>query len=127
MNILIFVFVLHRYTCVDREGDRGPDPPPPPPEKSHKYRVSSQCWSGSHENHKAAKPAFNVGPSSARQRNAIYGSLIVVFRSSLPLSTKKITSKLDTPDKTFWIRACYKIVDINILLEGKMFRRARSK
>ena len=46
--------------------------PPPPPEKSQKYRVFLQYWSGSPENHKATKPAFNVGPSSARQRNAIY-------------------------------------------------------
>ena len=36
-------------------------------EKSQKYRVSSQYWSGSLKNHKATKPAFNVGPSSARQ------------------------------------------------------------
>ena len=46
------------------------------------------------KNYKAAKPAFNVGPSSARQRNAIKrraddGPLIVVFGSSLPSSTKK--------------------------------------
>ena len=39
-----------------------------PPEKSQKYRVSQQYWSGSSENYTAA---FNVGPSSVRQRNAI--------------------------------------------------------
>ena len=43
-----------------------------PPEK--KYRVSLQYWSGSPENHKAFRPAFNVGPSSARQRNAKKGT-----------------------------------------------------
>ena len=48
-------------------GTGGPDPP----EKSKKYRVSKQYWSGSSENHKAAKPAFHGGPSSACQRNAI--------------------------------------------------------
>ena len=50
------------------------------------------------KNHKAIKPVFNVGPSSARQQNAIQmafrwradGSpLIVVFGSSLPSLTKK--------------------------------------
>ena len=39
------------------------------PEKSQKYRVFLQYWSGSPE--KATKSALNVGPSSARQRNAI--------------------------------------------------------
>ena len=42
-----------------------------PPEKSQKYRVSKQYWSGSPENHDTTNPAFNVWPSSARQRNAI--------------------------------------------------------
>ena len=45
------------------------------------------------KNHKATKPAFNVGPSSARQRNAISmafrwwaddGPFIAVFGSSIP-------------------------------------------
>ena len=44
---------------------------PPPPEKSQKYRVSQQYWSGSPENHKATKPTFNFGPLSAHQRKAI--------------------------------------------------------
>ena len=74
----------------------GPDTPPPS-EKSQKYRVSWQYLYGSAENQKATKPAFNVGPSSARQRKAIPmgfhwraddGPLIVIFGSSLPLSTK---------------------------------------
>ena len=69
-----------------------------PPEKSQKYRVSYQYWSGSRENHKATKPALNVGPSLARQRSAISmafhwradeGPFIAVFVSSIPLSTKK--------------------------------------
>ena len=47
--------------------------------------------SGPPENYEATEPAFNVRPSSARQRNAILmafrwraddGSLIVVFESS---------------------------------------------
>ena len=41
------------------------------PEKSQKYRVSKKYWSGSPENHKATKPAFNFWPLSARQLSAI--------------------------------------------------------
>ena len=68
---------------------------PPSPEKSQKLRVYLQYWSRSPENHKATKPAFNLGPLSARQRNnilmafpwrAIDGPLIVVFGSFLPSS-----------------------------------------
>ena len=67
------------------------------------------------KNNKAIKPAFYVGPSSARQRNAIYmafrwrandAPLLVEFGPSLNLSTKKTLSKLTPSDKTFWIRAC---------------------
>ena len=50
--------------CADPEGGTGGLDPPP--EKSQK-----QYWFGSPENNKAAKPAFNVGPSSAHQRNII--------------------------------------------------------
>ena len=37
----------------------------PFPEKSHKYRVISNTGLDPLKNHKATKPAFNVGPSSA--------------------------------------------------------------
>ena len=52
-----------------------------PPEKSQKYRVSKQYWSGTPENPKSFKPAFNVGPSSALRVND--GPFIVVFRYSI--------------------------------------------
>ena len=64
-----------------------------PPEKSQTFGVS-----GSPRNHKATKPAFNIGPAPAHQRNAIKmafhwraddGPLIVVFGSSLPSSPNK--------------------------------------
>ena len=54
-------------------------------------------------NHKATKPAFNVGPSLARQRNALEmafrwraddGPLLVVFGS--PHLKKNTLSKLDS-------------------------------
>ena len=54
--------LARKVSCADPEGGQGVRIP----EKSQKYRVSEQYWSGSPENHKAAKPAFNVGPSSAR-------------------------------------------------------------
>ena len=41
------------------------------PEKSQLYRVLSNTGMDPLNNHKATKPAFNVGPSLARQRNAI--------------------------------------------------------
>ena len=48
---------------------------------------------------------INVGPSSARKRNADGGPFIVVFGSLSPNQLKK--SQSWTPsDKTFWIRAC---------------------
>ena len=67
--------------------------------------------------YKATKPAFNVGPSSARQRNAILMAfrwwandcpLIVVCGSCLPRQLKKTKQQkicqIWTPfDKTFWI------------------------
>ena len=42
-----------------------------PPEKSQNKGFLRNTGPDSLENHKATKPAFNVGPSSARQRNAI--------------------------------------------------------
>ena len=41
-----------------------------PPEKSQNLGFPSNTGLDSLKNHKATKPAFNVGPSSARQRNA---------------------------------------------------------
>ena len=70
-------------------GTGGPDPP----EKSQKYRVSFNTGPDFLKNYKATKPAFNVGPSSARQGNAILmafcwraddGPFIAVFGSFIP-------------------------------------------
>ena len=100
----------------------GVHPPPPPPQKNHK-NIGFLRNSGPDllKNHEATEPVFNVGPSSARQRNAIEmafrwraddSPLKVVFRSSHPSSTKKKTTNKKscqswTPsDKIFWIRAC---------------------
>ena len=59
-------------------GDRGPDPLA---EKSQNIVFCNTCPDPL-KNHKANKPAFNVGPSSARKR-ADQGPLIVVFGSVL--------------------------------------------
>ena len=53
-----------------RRGTGGPDPPPPP-EKSQNIGFLSNTGPDPLKNHKATKTAFNVGPSSASQRNAI--------------------------------------------------------
>ena len=51
----------------DPEGGRCPDPP----EKSQNIEFLSNTGLDPLKNHKAAKSAFNVEPTSARQRNAI--------------------------------------------------------
>ena len=45
------------------------------------------------KNHKSSNPAFNVGPLSGCQRNAIIGPLLGVLGSSLLLSNKKNPQK----------------------------------
>ena len=57
----------------DPEGGGQGVRPPPPSEKSQKYRVFFVCNTGLGplKNHKATKPAYKVGPASARQGNAI--------------------------------------------------------
>ena len=50
-------------------GDSGSGPPPLA--KSQKYRFLRNTGPDPLKNHKATKPAFNVWPSSACQRNAI--------------------------------------------------------
>ena len=56
-------------SCADPEGGTGGSGPPL---KNHKnIGFLSNTGSDPLENHKATKPAFIVGPSSARHRNAI--------------------------------------------------------
>ena len=55
-----------------------------PSEKSQSYLVPKQYWYGSPGKSRATKPASNVGPPSARQRQAIemdfnFGSIIAGF------------------------------------------------
>ena len=73
----------------NQRGARGPDSP----ENYKKVKFLSNTCLDPLKNHKATKPAFNVGPSSGRRRNAIQmafrwrdydGHLLVLFGSSLP-------------------------------------------
>ena len=70
------VFNIYRSqtTCADQEGGgggvRGSGLPSP---EKYNQNIGSLINTGPDipKNHKATKPAFNVGPSSVRQRNAI--------------------------------------------------------
>ena len=64
-NFIILYYHDREQPWADPEGVGGI------PLKNHKNRVSLHYWSGPSENHKANKQAFNVGPSSVRQRNAM--------------------------------------------------------
>ena len=57
-------------SCADPGGRQGVQPPPLT-EKSQIYRVCYNTGQDPLNNYKAIKPAFNVGPSLERQRNAI--------------------------------------------------------
>ena len=74
--------MICQKACVDPEGTGGPDRPTL---KNHKnIGFLSNTGPDPLKNHKAAKPAFNVGPSLAND-----GPLIVVhvFESYLPSSS----------------------------------------
>ena len=83
------------FTVIDMGGSRGGAGGRDPSWKITKnIGLLNNICSDTLKNHKATKPAFNVGPSSARQRNATSmafpwlandGPLIVVFES-LPSS-----------------------------------------
>ena len=90
-------------------GDRGSGPPPPHPRKIKKnIGLIHNTGPDLPKNHKATKPAFKVGPSSARQRNGIKmafrwwaddGPFKVIFGSS---STKNNIIKVGpTQTKNF--------------------------
>ena len=71
--------------CGSRGGNRGSGPSP---EKLQKIVFLSNTGPDPLKDHKAAKPGFVTGPTSARQRNAI----LVLFGSSFPLSKRSWSS-----------------------------------
>ena len=93
-----------RYARIQRGGGGNRGSGPPPPQKNHKYiGFLSNTGPEILKILKATKPAFNVGPLSAHQQNAISlafrwhvddGSLLVVFGFS-PTKTKN-TSELQS-------------------------------
>ena len=109
-NYVWYIGMVH--ACADPGGTGGPDPPPPSGLKNHKViGFLSNTGPDPLKYHKATNPAFNVGPSSACQRNAEDGLLFVVFGSS-PFIKKKMSKVAPNPppphpsDKLFWIRPC---------------------
>ena len=63
-------------------------------------------WTRFHKNHKATKPEFNVGPISARQRNAILMALSgILILSPLinQIKNEKNRQSLTPSDQTIWI------------------------
>ena len=104
----------HTMACADPEGGggRGSDPPPPPRENHKDIEFLINTGLDPMENHKGTETTFNIGPPSARQRNAIKmafrwwaddGPLLVVFGSTLPASTKKSFRVYPPLAKLFWI------------------------
>ena len=59
------------FSWADSDGGQEVWTPPPPPEKSQKVGVLSNTGLDPLKYLKATEPAFSVGPSQARQRNAI--------------------------------------------------------
>ena len=100
--------VLHG-TWADPEGGKGSGPPPPPPKKKNHKNIGflSNTAPDPLKNHRATKPAFNVGPYNWCFAGGTI-MVIVVFGSSIPSSTKNrgTLSNWTPSDKTFWIRAC---------------------
>ena len=66
------------HVRIQSGGTGGPDPPPL---KNHKnMSFFSKTGLDPLKNHKATKPVFNVGTSSARQRNAIQNGVLLTGR-----------------------------------------------
>ena len=96
-------------------GTGGPDPHPL--ENYKAIAFLSNTGTAPLKSHTATKPLFIVGPSSARQQNAIKmafcwrdddGSLLVVFGSSPLISfrKKKLCQSWPPSENSFWIGAC---------------------
>ena len=90
------------YPCMDPEGGQGVWTPA----KNHQKRgFRSNSGPDPLTNHKATEPAFNVGPSSARQP-------IVAFRSPFPSSIKKLKQKkpvkVGAPLTKISVSACHR-------------------
>ena len=93
-----------------RGGTRVRTPPPPPLKNKKKLGFLSNPGKDPLKNHKATKPAFNVGPSWIMALKGIWPAF-VVFGSPLPHQLtkekkKKCCQSCTPSDKTFWICGC---------------------
>ena len=85
--------ILSFIAWADPEGDRESQPHPPPLKTYKNIGFLCKTSPDPLKKHKATKAAFNVGPSSAHQRNAIYTMMAhflvvhVFFESSIPTSS----------------------------------------
>ena len=75
MDNSLGIDVLMR-SCADPEGGQGVRTPPPPLKTNKNIGFLSNTGPDPLGNHKDTKPAINLGPSSARQRNANGVSLL---------------------------------------------------
>ena len=107
--------------CADPVGGPGSTPPP---EKLQNIGFLSKSGPDPLKNYQATDPAFNVGSSSARQRNAILmvfcwwaddGPLIVVLRSSHHSSIKRKTNVVKIRPPLAKISRSAHVVEITIL------------
>ena len=64
--------------CVDLEGGGGWAGDPVPLKNCKNIGFLSNSGPDPLKNHEATKPAFNVGPSLSRQRNAINGVTLAI-------------------------------------------------
>ena len=99
------------------------------PLKNHKaIGILSNTGSDPLKYHTATKPAFNVGPSLARQRNAIEafywwahdGPRFVVFGFSLPSSLRKHTQKPLSELDPLWQNFLDPRMQSNLIQQSKL-------
>ena len=70
-HLLASIWAFIKHVRIQRGGTGGPDAPPPPLKNHKNIGFLSNTGPDPLKNRKATKPAFKVGTSSARQRNAI--------------------------------------------------------
>ena len=84
---------------------------PPPPEKSHKYRVSQQYWSGSLKITKLRSQPSMLGHHRCFAGGLVMARLIVVSKKKKKKKKKKSLQTWTPSDKTFRIRAYWHRAD----------------
>ena len=123
------------------EGGGAGSPPPPSPEKSQKYRVSYQYWSGSPEQSQSYQASIQcwaiISPPAKRHLNGIslvgrWWPINSVFGSCITSTKKKKEKKKRyqiwiPSDKTFWLRACMHVSTCRSVNAGKLAKYITQK